>query len=194
MKAFSILLILILAFAVTANAQVTTFGIKGGLTLASISGDDTDDLDSSMGFMVGGFAAIPLSPAISIMPEVYYAQKGAKFDAEGTDVDVNLDYIDIPILLKYSIVGDGATPYFLFGPSIGFNTTAEIAAEDESEDLGDFVSSTDIGLVFGVGVDIQKFLIEVRYDLGLSNIWDVDDADSISNNNAVFGFLVGYTF
>ncbi len=192
MKAFPILLILILAFAVTANAGTTTFGLKGGLTLANISGDDTDDLDSRTGFMIGGFMAIPVSPAISFQPEVFYAQKGAKFDLGGTDVTIKLDYIDIPILFKYTIAGESATPYFLFGPSIGINVTSEFSSDDASVDIGDFITSTDFGLVFGVGVNIQKFLMEVRYDLGLSNIWDIDGAPS--NTNSVIGLLVGVNF
>ena len=187
MKTFSIALILILAFAVTANAEVTTYGIKGGLAMAKMTGDDTDDLKTKTGFMIGGFAAIPLSPSLSIQPEAYYVQKGAKFDDAGTDVKIKFDYLDIPVLLKYTVAGESATPYFLFGPSLGFNMSAKV----DDVDIKDNVSSTDFGLVFGLGVNIQKFLLEVRYNLGLT---DIDEYPDSNVKNSVIGILAGYTF
>lgn len=194
MKTLSIFLILILTlvFAVTATAQETAFGLKAGVNLANISGDDTDDLDSLTGFMGGGFVDIPMSPTFSIQPEIYYAQKGAKFNDTGTDVSIKLDYVDVPLLLKYTMAGESARPYFLFGPSIGFSINSELSADGQSADL-DNVASTDFGLVFGLGVNFQKFLLEVRYGLGLSNIID-DDTDPDSLNNTGIGILAGYTF
>ncbi len=196
MKTFSIFLILILtlAFAVAANAEETAFGIKAGVSFASIVGDDTDDLKSLTGFMGGGFVAFPLSPTISIQPEVFYAQKGAKYDDGGTDGSIKLDYIDIPVLFKYTMAGESARPYFLFGPAVGFRVSSKLSEGDESVDIDEFISSTNFGLVFGLGVNFQKFLLEVRYDVGLSNIWDFENIDSITNKNSVFGIMVGYNF
>jgi hypothetical protein len=194
MKKFSIFLILILAmaFAVTANAQGTVFGIKAGVNFANISGDDTDGLSSLTGFVGGGFVDIPMSPTISIQPEVFYSQKGAKIDDLGTDVSIKLDYIDIPVLFKYTMAGESARPFFLFGPSIGFSASSKLSADGVSEDL-DNVASTDFGLVFGIGVNFQKFLIEGRYALGLSNILDIED-DPDSLNNAAFQLMLGDSF
>ena len=192
MKTCSIFLILTLAFTLNANAQGTAYGIKGGVSLASFSGDDTDELDTRTGFMIGGFVTFPMGSAISIQPEVFYAQKGTKFDDLGSDVTFKLDYIDIPVLFKYTLAGENATPYFLFGPYIGFNITSERSANGQSVDL-DNVASTDFGLVFGIGVNFQKFLLEVRYDMGLSNIID-DDTDPDSLNNTAFHLMLGYSF
>jgi len=194
MKTFSIFLILILtlAFAVAANAEGTAFGIKAGVNFASIAGDDTDDLNSLTGFVGGGFVDIPMSPTLSIQPEVFYSQKGAKYEELGTDVSIKLDYIDIPVLLKFTMAGESARPYFLFGPSIGFSASSKVSANGQSMDL-DGVASTDFGLVFGIGVNFQKFLIEGRYGLGLSDIND-DETVTQSNNNTAFQLMLGYGF
>ena len=192
MKTLSIFLILTLAFAVAANADGATFGIKAGVNFANMSGDDTDGLNSLTAFVGGGFVEFPMSPAISIQPEVLYSQKGAKFDNPGTDVSFKFDYVDIPVLFKYTMPGESARPYFLFGPSVGFNINSERSADGQSEDL-DTVASTDFGLVFGIGANFQKFLIEGRYDLGLSNIND-DDTDPRIRNNTVFQLMLGYGF
>lgn len=194
MKTFSIFLILVLtlAFAVAANAEGTAFGIKAGVNFANIAGDDTDDLNSLTGFVGGGFVDIPMSPTLSIQPEVFYSQKGAKYEELGTDVSIKLDYVDIPVLLKFTMTGEGARPYFLFGPSLAFSVSSKVSADGESMDL-DNVASTDFGLVFGIGVNFQKFLIEGRYGLGLSDIND-DETVTESNNNTAFQLMLGYGF
>ncbi|MCK9996530.1 MAG: PorT family protein [Candidatus Krumholzibacteria bacterium] len=196
MKTLSIFLILVLtlAFAVAANAEGTVFGIKAGVNFANISGDDTDDLNSLTGFAGGGFVDIAMSPTISIQPEIFYSQKGAKFNEEGTEISVKLDYIDVPVLFKYTMAGENARPYFLFGPSIGFSINSELSADDQSVEL-DNVASTDFGLVFGFGVNFQKFLIEGRYGLGLSDIIDENTPeDDGSINNTTFQIMAGYSF
>ncbi len=194
MKSFSLFLILVmtLAFAVAANAEGTAFGIKAGVNFANIAGDDTGDLNSLTGFVGGGFVDIPMSPTLSIQPEVFYSQKGAKYEEMGTDVSIKLDYIDIPVLLKFTMAGESARPFFLFGPSIGFSASSKVSAGDVSMDL-EGVASTDFGLVFGIGVNFQKFLIEGRYGLGLSDIND-DETITQSNNNTAFQLMLGYGF
>ena len=198
MRATATVLILVLTAVLAAGAQAqTTYGLKGGLALTNLTGDNTDGLNSKTGFMIGGFAAIPIGESMAIQPEVFYVEKGTKFDEvleNGSEVEakLKLNYIDIPVLFKYTMAGESARPYFLAGPSIGFKTSAKIKVQDESADF-DYVKSTDFGLVFGLGVNFQKFLIEGRYGLGLSNINDFpDDPDSIKNS--AWNFLVGYTF
>ena len=80
MRTLSIALILVMAFAVAAQAATPTYGLKAGVTFASLSGDDVEGLDSKTGFMIGGFADIPVSPTFSIQPEALYVQKGCQGD------------------------------------------------------------------------------------------------------------------
>ena len=202
MKTTAIALILVLVFAAGAQAQMTTYGLKGGMTLANLTGD-TEGLDSKTGFMIGGFAAIPIGESMSLQPEIFYVEKGAKesltvdIPGEGTQTfegKYKLSYIDIPILFKYTMAGESARPHFLAGPSIGFLTSAKYKVEDEEEDIKDFVKSMDFGLVFGAGVNFQKFLVEVRYNLGMTNLNDDPDDPDPSVKNGVWNFLVGVTF
>lgn len=196
-KATVITLALIMLLAAGAQAGPATFGVKAGVAIANLTGDNTDGLNSKTGFMFGGFAAFPIGESISLQPEVLYVEKGTKFDEDngtGTMVEVKLklNYIDIPILFKYTMAGESARPYLLAGPSIGFKTSAKVSAEGQSADF-DYVKSTDFGLVFGAGVNFQRFMLEGRYGLGLSNINDFPgDPDSIKN--AAWNFLLGVSF
>jgi hypothetical protein len=192
---------MVLVFAAGAQAQAPGFGIKGGMTLANLTGD-TEGLDSKTGFMIGGFAAFPMGESMSLQPEIYYVEKGAKETVQvgvgeavrNVDVKYKLNYIDIPILFKYTMAGEGARLHLLAGPSIGFNTTAKITAEGQEEDFKDFIKSTDFGLVFGAGVNFQKFLVEARYNLGLTNINDDPEFPDDSVKNSAWNFLVGFNF
>lgn len=196
MKKSIFVLTCLLALALAASAQAQTgFGIKGGLTIAKLTGDDTDALESRTGFMVGGYAAIPIGEGTAIQPELSYAQKGAKFDADGTDVVEKFDYIEIPVLFKYTVAGEGARPYFLVGPYLGLNISAKIESEGQSVDV-DEIKSTDFGLVFGIGVELKKFLIEARYGLGLTDIYEepegVEDFGSLKTST--IAIQIGYAF
>ncbi len=62
------------------------------------------------------------SPMFAIQPEAYYTMKGAtdKMDFQGTTVDLTytLDYIEIPVLVKFliPIQGSGVKPAIFAGP------------------------------------------------------------------------------
>ena len=47
------------------------------------------------------FAAIELSDTFFLQPEVFYTAKGCKFEYPGEDVTFILNYIEVPVLIKY---------------------------------------------------------------------------------------------
>ena len=191
---FALTCILVFALAASAQAQVG-FGIKGGLTLAKLTGDNTGNLESRTGFMVGGYAGFPIGEGMTLQPELVYAQKGAKFGTDSDDVVEKFDYVEIPVLFKYTVDGQGARPYFLVGPYLGLNTSAKIESGGQSVDV-DEIKSTDFGLVFGLGVELQQFLIEARYELGLTDIYEepegIEDLGSLKTST--IAFQIGYAF
>lgn len=86
------------------------------------------------------------------------------------------------------------------GPQIGFLLSAKGKTEasamglsiEEEEDVKDEFKGLDFGLNFGAGYELENGLgFDVRYNLGLSNISDYDDANG---GNGVFQITVGYAF
>ena len=62
-------------------------------------------------------------------------------------------------------------------------------------DIKDFSSSVDFGLNFGLGYKLDQGInFNVRYNLGLSNVYDDEDSDDMTVNNSVFQISVGYFF
>jgi opacity protein-like surface antigen len=200
MKKIILSAIAVMTFAFT-NAQEIKFGVKGGINLATLTGD-VDDISSKVGFHVGGFAEFKLSEKFAIQPELLFSTQGAKFKESGDDFSsedkLNLSYINLPVMVKFYVV-----PKFSVeaGPQIGFLVSAkekyEVKTDGEktssSEDAKDYYKSIDFGVNFGAGYDFTKNISAgLRYNLGLSNIAKYGDDSKVKNS--VFSLSVGYKF
>lgn len=169
------------------------FGVKGGVNFATLTGDIADELDVKMktGFHLGVLAEIMISDKFGIQPEVLYSSQGAKSDMEDVDVDIKLDYIAVPVMLKYFVA-----PGFSLeaGPQFSFLTKSEIEAESQgdsaSRDLKDDTESFDMGAAVGLGYSLpQGFLVQARYVIGFSDVYT--DSDT---KNSVIQLSVGWKF
>jgi hypothetical protein len=204
MKKLLTLLFFLSIFSIMSYAQMQA-GLKAGLNIANLSGDDAGSPDSKTGFAFGGFFMYQFSPMFAIQPEAYYTMKGAteKMDFQGTTVDLTytLDYIEIPVLFKFLIPvqGSGVRPAIFAGPFLGINTTAKVKAEvddqSQEEDIED-TKSTEFGLQFGGGLGFPvgngELGVDIRYILGLSTI--DDSAENFDVKNGVINFNLYYGF
>lgn len=190
-------------FAAGPLAAQASIGLKAGLTASTLSGDDADGAKTRTGVSGGIFVNLPLSPNFSIQPEALYMSKGADFDAFDNDEvgSVKLQYIEVPILLKYAFGAGPLRPSLFAGPSIAFKTSCEI----EFEGLGSFdceddvdvgaVKSTDFGAVAGLGLEYDmggmSLLADARYGFGLTNIDDTGSDSDVKNRG--WTFLAGFS-
>lgn len=190
------MIVAVMAMVATAAVAQTTFGVKAGVNFASMSGDDFDGLDGRTSMAFGGFAKFQLSEKFAFQPELLLSMQGAKgsVEEEGIDVDVTakLNYLNIPLMAKYYI-SEGFS--LQAGPQIGFNVLAEAKMEamgqEAEEDIED-IKGVDFGFNLGAGYELENGLgFEARYNLGLSNVGDWDDADG---KNRVFSIAVSYAF
>jgi len=205
--------VLLLATAVLAQDEgkgLTAKGFKVGLNIANVTGSDVDPFMAAItdlagvtasnktliGFSFGGFVTYNFSPTVALQPEVFYSMKGFTISFEDMyDADVKMDYIEIPVLFKFMFGTGTAKPCLFAGPSLGILVSSKIKAEGESVDAKDLWKSTDLGLVFGGGVDFPagkgKMTVDGRYTMGMTKIPDGGDVD-IKNSN--ISFMVGYGF
>ncbi|MFH7018165.1 porin family protein [Flavobacterium sp. FlaQc-47] len=173
MKKIILSALAVMAFGFT-NAQSTRFGVKGGLNLSNIVGGDVEDSKSLVGFHVGGFAEIKIADKFAIQPEILYSAQGSTFDGGPLfgDVDLKLNYLNIPVLAKYYIV-----PKFSVeaGPQLG----VLLSAKSEGEDVKDGFKSVDFGFNVGAGFHFTEDLsINLRYTIGISPIAENSDVDN----------------
>jgi hypothetical protein len=179
-------------------------GVKGGVNMASLTGDDADGLDSHNGFIGGAFYGVNFSDGFGARLEGLYVQGGAEgeFVAPGEDhgheSTVTLDYIQFPLLF---VVNIPASEKFLFnvalGPTFSFNTTAEVEDHDhgETQDISSAVNSFEFGGLIGGGVEYKlssmSVLVDVRYSMGATNVVDADPSDV---KNRGVGVMAGLSF
>ncbi len=198
------LLIIIAAFTLSTQAQETLFGVKAGLNLASIGGDDAGDAKTRSSFHIGGLVEIPVSEKFSVQPELLYSSQGAKGSeellGEGVIVEskIKSDYINIPIMAKYYLIQGLSIEA---GPQFGFLVSAKAefelkgpgVLETASMDVKELFNNFDLGVGLGTSyaLDMGVFF-GARYNLGLSNI-NKDSGDTKNQNN-VFQISAGYSF
>ncbi|MFA4948297.1 MAG: porin family protein, partial [Candidatus Krumholzibacteriia bacterium] len=89
-------------------AEGMMFGVKGGLNMANITGDDAEGTLMKIGGLGGVFISYDITEIFAVQPEILFSMKGTKEDFEGTDVSTSLNYIEIPLLLKVNLPTEGA--------------------------------------------------------------------------------------
>lgn len=165
------------------NAQEIKFGVKGGLNFASVSGDDTAGVDGVTSFNFGVVSEIPISGKFSFQPELMYSGQGYSFN----DDTIALSYLNLPLMGKYYVTKGLSVEA---GPQIGFL----FSAKNEGADVKDSFKTVDFGVNFGLGYKFDNGLnFGARYNLGLTNINDVDGYSG-KNKNGVFQISAGYFF
>jgi Outer membrane protein beta-barrel domain len=204
MPASSVLVLcLVLGSATAASAQGVVVGIKGGVNFASIQFNEEGEnvnFDRRTGFVGGVFVVWPASERFGLQLEALYSQKGARIAGSDVEAELRLDYVDVPVLLRVSTARDrsGAAFHVFGGPSVGIRArakaTAALEGESGSGDISEDVERLDLGLVAGAGVEIGRFVIDVRHTWGLSNINKNPSEDDTTIKNRVFAAMVGLRF
>lgn len=195
MKMKTMLMGLILAGGIAAQASAQSFrlGLEGGANIANFSGDfgGATGLGSRVGVVGGAFLQLNFSDSFAIQPEILYTQKGGTQAMSGGTVTIDVSYLEFPVLIKFYLPTPGIKPNLFVGGSASLLAAASNSANGNSSDISSFVNSSDVGLIGGAGVDIDKFSLSARYELGLG---DVSKSTATNYTNGIITFLVGYSF
>lgn len=162
------LISLLLLTTITAvNAQGLDFGVKLGFNFANVSG--IEDFDQRTGLSAGLFAGARLGDKLGLQIDALYSQQGAEVGQTYSDIvqDFNLDYISIPVVVKYYITEN---LNIHAGPQMG------ILLNDETSVVGQVfdnigTDSLDWLGTLGLGLDLPLGLrAEARYSFGLTRV------------------------
>lgn len=171
-----------------AQHAVGTFTIqpKVGLNLANVTDGDGD---IRVGAVAGAEFEYQISDIFSLSAGALYSMQGCKGEVEGYDATVKLDYLNIPILANVYVAKGLAVK---LGIQPGFNVTSKASVEKSgtkvTTDL-DGIESVDFSIPIGLSYEINNFVIDGRYNLGVSKIMDGSDS-----KNSVFQLTLGYKF
>jgi hypothetical protein len=180
-----------------AQAQSFKLGVKVGGNLNKIQGQSFND-GFKFAYHAGAFAEINFNKKWGIQPEVLWNQMGgvpSDFQSVyGTATNVNisslfnsdnvfkLDYLSIPILLRYTTVGGLFT--FNVGPQFGIVLQQDKTLIQSGQDA---FKSGDLSMVTGVQLNLLMLRIYGRYNIGLKNINNIDDRDKWTSQQLQVG-------
>ena len=187
MKKVMILAVMMVA-SLTASAQWSVTP-KVGINLANIT--NADDASMRFGLVAGADLTYRVSQPFAISVGAFYSMQGAKenvkIDGVKVEEKANLDYINLPILANVYVVPGLAIKA---GIQPGFNVKHKYKVESQGYsyegDIEDF-NSFDLSIPFGLSYEISDFVIDARYNLGLTKLIDEE-----KSKNSVFQFTVGY--
>ena len=196
--------LLITAGVSTASAQAgmaphTSFGVLGGVNFASVWGDGVTGAKTRTGAVGGISLDFHLAPHVRLEIDGLYSQQGAKGDFDGDELTLKLDYIQVPVLLKYRFpTHTSVHPFLVLGPYVGFRTKCDLASSGgDSEACVDFfgenAKSTDFGGTAGAGLGFrlgkEELSLSARYNMGFSKIFS-----SADTKNKSVSVLAGLSF
>ena len=170
----------------TATAQHVNIGVKGGLNVYNLT--DGSQYSPMAGLNLGLLGHVHLTDQLALQPEIYYSGQGAKI--ENINTNLNLDYINVPVLLQY-MFDNGFR--IQAGPQLGFLVAAKTKSGDTTINVKDDYESLDVGL--GIGASYVNpntgFGVDARYNHGLTNVRTSGNSDS---KNRGFQLGVFYLF
>lgn len=184
-------------------AQIPGLGVKGGINLATQhvasddAGDDTE-LSTLNAIVAGVFATFRIASWLDLQPEALYSVKGSRFDENGITASVLVDYLEVPVLARFSRRGSGRVGYYVAGgPVAAFQlrarTRTKFASATEEIDIGDQVERLDFGMAAGGGVEFGSLVVDGRYTYGLKDV-DKDKSDTVKVTNRALTFTAGFRF
>ena len=181
-----LVLLLLAALATPAWAQARAPSIVAGpmagvsfATLGSANEAVGVDVGTRTGIAAGGFITFNASSHVAIEPQLLYVQKGAKATSGTLTLSYDLDYIQVPVLLKgrywFGNSDNSVTIDPFVGPAIAFNVHCAIGVptggKAECSTLGAEASSVDFSGIFGIGVEFAGFTFQGRYDVSFTNAY-----------------------
>ncbi|GAA4370169.1 porin family protein [Hymenobacter saemangeumensis] len=216
MKLFSTSLLTALGLLAATSAQAQGIGVhvgpKAGLALSTLSGQINAKSFYKNGYSAGLMMRCRSSKAFAIQPELLYVQQGSSNGltpgSSKPDYDVNLNYFQLPIMLKVYL---GGIVNLQFGPSVGLLLSARRVGTVGSSSSGAAVSADenvkssyydlDGAVCGGLGLDLPNGLVaSARLNYGLLDISTEKDAQLRSAlgagglHNRGFEFAIGYLF
>jgi len=210
--------ILLTFFLVTVSlitfAQIPSIGIKGGVNFATTANNKSDLTSGSLTtFNAGVFVDLRFGN-LSLQPALNYIGEGQSYtfttevpeapnfeETRNIPAMDHLYYLQLPVNIIYHIPVIIGSIYFGAGPYIAegisgkttysseFYTTQKITFGSSASDI----KPTQFGADAIVGFKLKGgFLINVNYDLGLSN--DLPAVETGNRKSRVLGISLGYVF
>jgi len=169
----------------SANAQQMFIKPMVGGQLTTLTGDGVQNTKMKFGLVAGAEFGYNFSEQLGLTAGLLYSMEGS--GVKNSDDKWKTDYLNIPVLLNFY-----AAPGFAIkaGVQPGFLMSAKAG----DTDMKDYLNKFDFSIPLGLSYEISDFVIDARYNLGLSNILKDDKGvhwDAKAKNSVIM-LTVGY--
>ncbi|MBS1626468.1 MAG: PorT family protein [Bacteroidetes bacterium] len=174
MKKIIILSSIILGIGITGFSQGFHIGAKVGANANKINGQSFNN-GFNLGYQLGGFAEIDFSKTIGIQPEVLFSQSQTtttNFNSNLTpNSNADFNYLSIPILLR---INTGKLVTLHVGPQYSILVSNSKTFVQNGSDA---FKNGDFAMVAGLQLNLGSLRVYGRYNIGLSNLNDIDNKE-----------------
>lgn len=158
-------------------------GAKAGVNINKITGQSYKE-GFNYNYLLGGFMQFNFSRTFGLQPEANFVQSSSEFTNNASDVyddlfrdgsqrKARLNYIKVPLLLNIN-VGSSKRVKLQLGPQIGGLLNQSI---DGLRNDRDIFKESDWSAVGGLWIQLPLINIGGRYEVGLSNLNDIDNTE-----------------
>lgn len=190
------LMLIMATVALTASAQNTlrdngTFTLqpKVGIGIGALSGEwktySGVDNKTRIGLVAGIEGEYYATEWLGIALGVNYAQQGWKMEGNGLEETFKYDYLNVPLTGNFYVAKGLALKT---GVQFGFLMSAKIG----DSDVKDACKKLNLSIPIGVSYEYSNVVLDLRYNLGLSNTNKADDGNKLRSN--LFQITLGYKF
>lgn len=183
MKNVVVFLILFSSCAIISQEKGINFGVKAGLNYGdngkiefsdvTNAGDNllSENADDRVGYHIGVFLRGDITDNFYLKPELQYTQNSSSYSFDNRKLNYNVKKLDLPILAGIYLLG----PLHVFGgPSLQYIVDNDLEDVRLSEVKNEFT----VGVQFGVGLQIRRLNIDLRYERGITE----NQAQTIDSN------------
>ena len=149
-----------------------------GGTLTNVT--KIDDSKMKFGLVAGAEVGYMFTDQVGLTAGLLYTMQGCKFKGEG-DSD-NLEYLNVPVLVNCYVAPGLALKA---GAQVGFL----MKAKNGDYDFKDDCKKVDFSIPVGLSYEFSDFVIDARYNFGLTKIYD--DAGAKCKNSVIM-LTLGY--
>lgn len=167
----------------SANAQQMFIKPMVGMNLTTLTGD-ADNAKMKVGLVAGAEFGYHINDMFAITAGALYSMQGA--GVEDSDDKFKTDYINIPVLANVYVapglaIKAGVQPGFLMSAKAG------------DVDIKDHLKSFDLSIPLGASYEFSDFVIDARYNLGVTNMIDKEgNKYGAKLKNSVIMLTIGY--
>ena len=188
-------------------------GAQVGYSRADLTGENANLVESRQGAVTGVYLHLPINPVVSIRPEVLFSLRGGRTQTliaggEIAEVDVELAYLELPVLARLTLPRGQFRPAVFGGPSVSlqigcdFLFTVQVQSfrltcgETADSTVGEVegVREWDFGWIAGAALEMHlprtTLALQGRYSAGFRSVLE----GPVNLRNRGVALLFGLTF